>query len=199
MLGKQNYHTSQWANVPSIVNGSIDLHKTVELVSTHDNSSANEFIHKIFSSQNRVLFEDTLPIDAYNQQPLKESKEFNDLRKVKKVFIKGEFPKAIKRNIYEKVINEINKQFVINWQKIKELEDKDIDVNLSFESDPETSDLEMIYTIYVMALNKSEVEIVWNKLRKLLNQVIDNIKHNQPRYRRKIENLEKLAVIHIEW
>ena len=70
---------------------------------------------------------------------------------------------------------------------------------MSFESDPETSDLEMIYTIYVMALNKSEVEIVWNKLRKLLNQVIDNIKHNQPRYRRKIENLEKLAVIHIEW
>ena len=199
MLGKQNYYTSQWANVPSIVNGSIDLHKTVELVSTNDNSSANELIHKIFSSQNRVLFEDTLPIDAYNQQPLKESKEFNDLRKVKKVFIKGEFPKPIKRNIYEKVINEINKQFVINWQKIKELEDKDIDVNLSFESDPETSDLEMIYTIYVMDLNKSEVEIVWNKLRKLLNQVIDNIKHNQPRYRRKIENLEKLAVIHIEW
>jgi hypothetical protein len=199
MLGKQHNYASQRENVPSIVNGSIDLHKTVNLVTTHDSSSEKELNYKIFSSQNWVSFEYARSIYANNQQGLKESKEINDQKKTKKVFIKGEFPREIKRKNYGKVINEINKQFVEKWQKIKELEDKDIDVNLSFESDPETSDLEMTYTIYVMDLNKSDVEIVWNKLRKLLNEVFDNIKHNLRRYRSKVENLEKLAVIHIEW
>lgn len=199
MLGKQHNYVSQSMKIAPLVNGSIDLHKNVELVKTQDDSGGKELNYKFFSNQNWVLLDGLFPIYAHNQQSLKESNEINVQKETKKVFIKGEFPKEIKRNNYEKAINEINEKFVLNWPKIKELKNKDIDVNLSFDSDPETSDLEMIYTIYVMDLNKTEVEIVWNKLRKLFNEIIDNIKHNQPKYRKKLEDLENLAVIHIEW
>ena len=134
-----------------------------------------------------------------NLHPVNISKRKSDLQETKEVFMRGNIPKEIKRHNYEKIINEINQNFVLDWQKIKELENKDIDINLSFESDPESSNLEMIYTIYVMDLNKNDVEIVWNKLRKLFNGVINNMKHTQPRYRKKVEKLERLAVIHIEW
>jgi len=123
----------------------------------------------------------------------------NDMKMTKKVSIRGELPKEIKGRNYGKIIEKINQNLVSEWQNIKELEDKEIDVNLSFESDPGSSALEMIYTVYVMGLDKIYVEIVWNKLRKLFNGIINDLKHSQPGYRKKIEEMERLAVIHIEW
>jgi hypothetical protein len=199
MIGRQYDYVNQLTNTLNIVNESIDLPKSVELVTALDNRFTDELNYKTLSNQNWELFGGSLPIYASDQQSLNEPKAINDRKKTKTVFIKGEFPKEIRRNNYEKVINDINQNFVSEWQNIKELIDKDIDVTLSFEGDPESSDFEMTYTIYVMDLHKNDVEIVWNKLRKLFNEVINNIKHNQPRYRRKLENLEKLAVIHIEW
>ena len=177
----------------------LDFPKGVEDLTNRDKLKRSKLNDMFFSTQELALLTGPMSIYDSNQQSIKVSKEIGELQKTKKVFIKGEFPKEIKRNNYEKAINEINEKFVLNWPKIKELKNKDIDVNLSFDSDPETSDLEMIYTIYVMDLNKTEVEIVWNKLRKLFNEIIDNIKHNQPKYRKKLEDLENLAVIHIEW
>jgi hypothetical protein len=199
LLEKQHNYVSQWSNDPSIDKGSLDFRKSVEAVTTRDKPRSSKLNDKIFSSQEWTLLVGSMPIYDSNQQSIRVSKEINERQKMKKVFINGEFPKEIKRNNYEKIINDINQNFVLDWQKINELEDKDIDISLSFESDPESSDLEMIYTIYVMDLNKNDVEIVWNKLRKLFNGIIDNMKHSQPRYRRKVEKLERLAVIHIEW
>ena len=199
LLEKQHNYVSQWSKIPSIDKGSLDFRKSVEAVTTRDKPRSSKLNDKIFSSQEWTLLVGSMPIYDSNQQSIRVSKENSERQKMKKVFIKGEFPKEIKRNNYEKMINDINQNFVLDWQKIKELENKDIDISLSFESDPESSDLEMIYTIYVMDLNKNDVEIVWNKLRKLFNGIIDNMKHSQPRYRRKVEKLEQLAVIHIEW
>ena len=195
----QYNYVSQWQSDTSIDKGSLDFQKNVETVTTRDKTSISILSDNFFSSQELTLLAGPMSIYDSNQQSVRVSKEISERQKPKKVFIKGEIPKEIKRNNYEKIINDINQNFVLNWQKIKELEDKDIDIYLSFESDPESSDLEMIYTIYVMDLNKNDVGIVWNKLRKLFNGIIDNMKHSQPRYRKKVEKLERLAVIHIEW
>ncbi len=195
----QYNYVSQWQRDTSIDKGSLDFQKNVETVTTRDKTSISILSDNFFYSQELTLLAGPMSIYDSNQQSVRVSKEISERQKPKKVFIKGEIPKEIKRNNYEKIINDINQNFVLNWQKIKELEDKDIDIYLSFESDPESSDLEMIYTIYVMDLNKNDVGIVWNKLRKLFNGIIDNMKHSQPRYRKKVEKLERLAVIHIEW
>jgi len=171
----------------------------VKDVTKRDNSKSIKINDEIYSNQESELLIDPTITFAGNPQSVKMSKEVNDLKMTKEVSIRGELPKEIKRRNYEKIIEKINQNFVSDWQNIKELEGKDIDVNLSFESDPESSAPEMIYTIYVMDLDKNDVEIVWNKLRKLFNRIINNLKHSQPRYRKKIEEMERLAVIHIEW
>lgn len=123
----------------------------------------------------------------------------SDSQGTKKVFMRGNIPKEIKRQNYEKIIDRINQAFLLKWQDITELKDKDIDINLTFETDPESSDAEVVYTIYVSDLDTNEIETVWNELRKLFNQITNTLKHNLPRYRKKVENLEQMAVIHIEW
>ena len=123
----------------------------------------------------------------------------SDSQGTKKVFMRGNIPKEIKRQNYEKIIDRINQAFLLKWQDITELKDKDIDINLTFETDPESSDAEVVYTIYVSDLDTNEIETVWNELRKLFNQITNTLKHNLPRYRNKVENLEQMAVIHIEW
>lgn len=134
-----------------------------------------------------------------NLHSVNVSKSKSDLQETKEVFIRGNIPKEIKRHNYEKIIDKINQEFLLKWKDIKDLKGRDIDINLSFETDPENSDVEMVYTIYVMDLDKNEIETVWNELRKLFNQITSTLKHNLPRYRKKVENLEQMAIIHIEW
>ena len=134
-----------------------------------------------------------------NIHPVNISEIKSDSQGTKKVFMRGNIPKEIKRQNYEKIIDRINQAFLLKWQDITELKDKDIDINLTFETDPESSDAEVVYTIYVSDLDTNEIETVWNELRKLFNQITNTLKHNLPRYRKKVENLEQMAVIHIEW
>jgi hypothetical protein len=195
----QYNYVSQLSMNTSIGMKMLNFPKKVKDVTKRDNSKSIKINDEIYSNQESELLIDPTITFAGNQQSVKMLKEVNDLKMTKKVSIRGELPKEIKRRNYEKIIEKINQNFVSDWQNIKELEGKDIDVNLSFESDPESSALEMIYTIYVMDLDKNDVEIVWNKLRKLFNRIINNLKHSQPRYRKKIEEMERLAVIHIEW
>ena len=195
----QYNYVSQLSMNTSIGMKMLNFTKKVKDVTKRDNSKSIKINDEIYSNQESELLIDPTITFAGNQQSIKMLKEVNDLKMTKKVSIRGELPKEIKRRNYEKIIEKINQNFVSDWQDIKELEGKDIDVNLSFESDPESSALEMIYTIYVMDLDKNDVEIVWNKLRKLFNRIINNLKHSQPRYRKKIEEMERLAVIHIEW
>ena len=191
-------YVSQWPKDITIDKESFDFYQSVEVIQKHDKRKRHE-LNRFFSNQELVLLANPMVTYAGNQQSIRMSKEVNSLKTTKKVFINGELPREIKRQNYEKIIEKINQKFALNWQNIEELNGKDIDLNLSFEIDPESSDLEMIYTIYVMDFDKSKIEIVWSELRKLFNEIINTLKRSQPRYRKKVEDLERLAVIHIEW
>lgn len=199
MLKNQYSYAYQWAKEASQNLEFLNSYRNVEPVTTYDKQVDIVLNENISFNQEVELLTSSI-ITLNNRQPSTEpTKGISEKQKTKKVFIDGEIPKEIKRKNYDKLINEINQNFASDWQKIKELEYKDIDIRLSFERDPESSNIEAIYTIYVMDLNMNDIEIIWSRLRKLLDQNIDRMKHNQPRYRRKIEKFEQIAVIHIEW
>lgn len=199
MRDKQHDFVSSTNSNTSTYGDPLDFNKSAGSITMYNNSRRSKLNDRTYSNQELTLME--APIITYdsNQQSNVAATDNGEYQKMKKVFVKGEIPKEIRKNNYGKIINYINQRFVMEWRKIEELENKDIDISLSFESDPESSDLEMIYNLFVMDLKEEEIEIVWKKLRKLLNRIIDNMKRSQPKYRKKAEKLEKLIAIHIEW
>lgn len=122
-----------------------------------------------------------------------------DPNKKKVTFLESKLPKEIKKLNMKNLIYLFNQEIENKWRTVGSLQDKDIDIVVSFENEEDSSEFEMIYTFFVMNLNENEIEFVWRDLRKFIDQILEGMKRDYPMYRKKIEIIADFVAIHIDW
>ena len=97
------------------------------------------------------------------------------------------------------MIDLINKRILVEWNKIKDIDTRNIDVSQYFKSDPDEKEFDLVYSVFVFALEVDDLKTVWSALRTVADETLNKLKREYPKFRKKIEVLEKHLVIHIEW
>ena len=108
-------------------------------------------------------------------------------------------PRKLDNKTLRVILRSINDDIARIWRSKKPEYAFDIDIKMEFQRNLEDECYEIVYTVFVPNLNKEDIPIVWNDLRKSYNNTIERKKRNLKKYREYLKKLSDMTYIQLDW